>query len=161
MIRATLALALIFIAATAQAHTPEEYRVLAEVICEKETRNYPEPWEAKPGEIDKDHAVGPDGELGRCQIKPTTALMLGVTFEKLANPEVSMQTAVAYLRYCASQGWHGKGWKGTYWGAHCYNAGHNGEKGAAHIYAKSRAVEYAHAIALIRWHKAHIRLAER
>ena len=143
---ALCALALLLCATTAQAHTPEEYRVLAELICAKETRGHPDP----------DHAVGRHGELGRCQIKPATALMLGVTFDRLVNTEVSVQTAVAVLRWCSALGWHG-----ARRGAHCYNAGPAAAEGTAYTYAKIIATHYAQAIALVRWHKAHIRLAER
>ncbi len=77
-------------------------------------------------------------------------------FDRLVNTEVSVQTAVAVLRWCSALGWHG-----ARRGAHCYNAGPAAAEGTAYTYAKIIATHYAQAIALVRWHKAHIRLAER
>ena len=146
MMPAPLAACLICFAWVAHAHTPLEYRVLAEVICERETRGHP----------DADHAIGAAGELGRCQIKPATAIMFGVTFDRLADPEVSMQTAVAVLRWCSVKGWHG-----AYRGAHCYNAGPGAMAGVARAYAKTVAADYAHAMRETVWRSVAIRVARR
>ncbi len=135
-------LALLFWAGTAQAHSDAEYRLLAEIICAWETR----------GEAEPDQAIGDAGELGRCQVKPTTARLLGVRFAALENPEASIQTAVAVLRWCASKGWHG-----TYNGAHCYNAGPKARLGSAHAYARQIASDYAKT--WLKW-RTEIRLAE-
>lgn len=137
---------LVCLAWTAHAHTPLEYRVLAEVICERETRGHPDP----------DHAIGAHGELGRCQIKSGTAILFGITFDALAIAEVSIQTAVMVLRWCSANGWHG-----AYRGAHCYNAGPGGAIGIARVYAKTVAAAYAEALREAMWRNMAIRIVRR
>ena len=144
-----LLLALLLWAGSAQAHeepSDAEYLFLADRgICTWEVRGHPDP----------QNAVGPGGEIGWCQIKPSTADLLGIPLSHLVSPDRSLAVAAAVevLRWCFREGWHG-----TYRQAHCYNAGPSARRGAAHAYARQIASD--HATAWLLW-ITEIRLAKR
>ena len=109
-------------AAPIQAHSDTDLRRLARVICAVETRGKPEP----------DREVGTVGELGRCQIKATTAVMVNIHPFDLEDPETSLIAATRWLWLC-----HKRGWRGDYWLAYCYNRGPSAGRriDAGHRYA--------------------------
>ncbi|KKM82469.1 hypothetical protein LCGC14_1319280 [marine sediment metagenome] len=94
------------------ANSVVEVDPLTPIICAWETR----------GEADPDDAVGGDGELGRCQIKPPTARLLGYRGTNkalLSNGLLNEYWADRMVKRCRAK------WKtpSDYLIFYCYNAG--------------------------------------
>ena len=136
--------ALLLLAAPTQAQ-PVDIGVLQSVICSWETRNL--------NESVKDSTPGPDGEIGRCQIKLATAEMAGckVTAQELAIRRVNEYCAREILLFSFQRG-HRR--PATL--AYAYNGGHYsrfGTKERAYRYARIQAVRYAEAIRRKQWRR--------
>ena len=101
----------LFIPWVAQAQT--DMKLLRDVICVYETR----------GEQERDKARGASDEIGRCQIRPSTARQMGFrgSPKYLELGQVNEAWALMYLRFCSRKLRTQKPDKL----AHCYNGGPN------------------------------------
>ena len=138
-----LALLVIGIPISASGHT--DMRLLRDVICVYETRGMSRP----------DNARGASDEIGRCQIRPSTARQMGFRgdLKYLELAHVNEAWALRYLRYCS---WKLKTSDPARL-AHCYNGGPNlpwagighARKYAAAVTVRYERAERAKAVALI------------
>ena len=142
MIRFSLLAALLLVPILAWAPTQPDLALLREVTCKHETR----------GETVPNAALGSGGEIGRCQIKPLSAVRYG---GQSANAELSLiQLLIALvlrpepiaeeiLRYCAARIKIPTAFKI----AACYNGGPNAARPLTdsdrYLYAKQIATDYA------------------
>ena len=142
MIRSLLLAALLAMPALAWAPTQPDLALLREVTCKHETR----------GETIPNAALGSGGEIGRCQIKPLSAVRYG---GQSSNTELALiQLLVALvlrpepiaeeiLRYCAARIKIPTAFKV----AACYNGGPNAahplSESDRYLYAKQIAADYA------------------
>ncbi len=112
---------------------------LTETICQFETR----------GELNPDDAVGLDGELGRCQVKPGTARLVGYRGTNralLSDTQTNRRVADLIVWRCSKRyrsARLGPHWPSAYLTAYCYHAGFR-----APLNAKRRSRDYARNIAL-------------
>src|SRR3990167_6094968 len=141
MTRALLLATLLALPATAWAPGQPDLAVLRETICHWETRGEPRPYAA----------LGADGEIGRCQIKPLSAVAFGA---RPADTELQLiallvdlvvvpePIADAIITRCAGR----LRIPTAYRIAACFNGGPSAAKPAkgtrAHEYARQIAVNY-------------------
>lgn len=115
-----------------------DLELIRDLICSWETRGIPE--------LQRDDAIGDSSEIGRCQIKPKTARLIGyrgTNQNLLSIGWMNRIWALEYVRYCARRRGN---W--AYAIAKCYNGGPNATTKSSYRYARQIASDYAMIILL-------------